>query len=376
MNNSFWNGKKVLITGHTGFKGSWLSLWLLLLGAEINGFALPPNDNQQLFNDLFVNNDKFKNLSGKLFSNFGDINDYENIKKYVEEVKPEIVFHLAAQPIVRKSYQEPIKTWETNLIGSLNLLNSLRNLKNKCATVLITTDKVYKNKEWVYGYRENDELGGSDPYSASKAAMEILVDSFRSSFCGKNIYQSIDLYLATARAGNVIGGGDWSEDRIIPDVVKALINKKPVEIRNPNSTRPWQHVLEPLSGYLLLAEGLFKYDDGPESLNPFASSFNFGPSNASNKTVLELVHKIFNFWDGKYKIVENNSHPNEARLLNLISDKALHQLNWKPIWGFDKTISHTINWYLKVENGESPLQCSLEDIKAFQDMMTMKKKLF
>ena len=283
---------------------------------------------------------------------------------------------MAAQPIVRKSYKDPIKTWETNLIGSLNLLNSLKNLKNKCATVLITTDKVYKNKEWVYGYRENDELGGSDPYSASKAAMEILVDSFRSSFCGKNIYQSKDLYLATARAGNVIGGGDWSEDRIIPDVVKALINKKSVEIRNPNSTRPWQHVLEPLSGYLFLAKRLYTYHEGTNLLNPFASAFNFGPSNASNKTVLELVKKILNFWEGEFKIVENNLNPDEAKLLNLISDKALHQLNWHPIWSFDKTIYHTINWYYKVKNGESPFNCSLEDIETFQDMMTMKENLF
>ena len=252
----FWKDKKVLITGHNGFKGSWLTTWLLSLGANIFGYSLDIEKNSLYENLNFeLQNEK---TFGSILNKEGNINEFKNICSFVNEVKPDIVFHLAAQPLVKESYKDPLRTWNTNVIGTLNLLESLKQLSKKCAVVLITTDKVYKNKEWIYGYREIDELGGKDPYSASKAAMELAINSWISSFCGNKNYQTDKLEIASARSGNVIGGGDFSKDRIVPDLVKSIFNKDSLLIRNPNARRPWLHVLEPLSGYLVLAERLYK----------------------------------------------------------------------------------------------------------------------
>ena len=245
---AFWQGKRVLLTGHTGFKGSWLALWLCELGAQVTGFALAPDTQPSLFDQL--------GLAGRLDHHIGDLRDPAALRELVAASQPEVVLHLAAQPLVRRSYAEPVLTWETNVLGTIHLIEALRPLAHPCAAVLITTDKVYRNNEWLYGYRENDPLGGHDPYSSSKAAAELAISSWRASYCGSLPHQSPHLRLASARAGNVIGGGDWAADRIIPDTVRSLRAGEPITLRNPTATRPWQHVLEPLGGYLALAEAL------------------------------------------------------------------------------------------------------------------------
>ncbi len=341
----FWKDRKVLVTGHTGFKGSWLSLWLHNLGAKVTGIGLEPDTNPSLFNQL--------NLSALLDGDYiFDIRDSYELNKIVGEVKPEVVFHLAAQPLVLDSYRDPIGTWSTNLMGSLNVLESLRDLNHICAIVMITTDKVYKNKEWDFGYRENDQLGGHDPYSASKAACEIAISSWRSSFCGISKNQNPNLAVATARAGNVIGGGDWAKDRIIPDVIRALLNSEEIIVRNSSAKRPWQHVLEPLSGYLLLAEKLFSSQHlilGNLN-NPYSSAFNFGPSLKSNRSVSELVEIILKQWPGSWIDKSNNNSFHEAGRLDLQVDKAFHNLNWSAKWSFETTVSRTVRWYQNVMN--------------------------
>ena len=251
FNSSFWSGRRVLVTGHTGFKGSWLSLWLLRLGAQVWGYSLPPEIDSSLFTALELEHN-FTNLHHCL----GDLRDFNNLQSVVKQAKPEVVFHLAAQPLVRESYRDPLGTWAINVQGSLHLLEALRTLNHSCAVVMVTTDKVYSNREWDFGYREEDRLGGHDPYSASKAAAELAVSSWRSSFCGSGNHQNPHLAIATARAGNVIGGGDWAAERIVPDAIRSLMAGQPIPLRNPLATRPWQHVLEPLSGYLVLAECL------------------------------------------------------------------------------------------------------------------------
>ena len=367
MFNSFWKKKKILITGNTGFKGSWLSIWLLMLGADVYGYSLKPNYDQKLFNNIFIENNDINDFSGNFVHKTGDIRNLSSLKEYINDIQPELVFHLAAEAFVRKSYQDPLKTWETNVIGSINLLESLKNLKNICSAVLITTDKVYKNEEWIYGYRENDRLGGHDPYSASKAAMEIAVESYRSSFCGSNAHQTNNLLFATARAGNVIGGGDWSEDRIVPDIIKAIQNKEPIILRNPVSTRPWQHVLDPLFGYMLLAQNLYEYKlNSRDSQNPFATAFNFGPDHFSNKSVEDLVKKIISIWEGEYIINQNSSQLYESSKLNLISEKAFKLLNWRSKWDFHYSTLKTINWYKDVFKGDSPIDCCVRDILDYE----------
>lgn len=350
-NKSFWDGKKVLITGHTGFKGSWLSLWLLQMNAQVSGISLKPEDPNNLFDQLKIEKD--------LNHIICDIRDKDSLKKYITSFKPEVIFHLAAQPLVVKSYIEPISTWETNVMGTLNVLNALSSLENKCTGIFITTDKVYKNNEWTYGYRENDELGGYDPYSSSKAACELAIYSWRSSFSNSNGYGS-NLSIASARAGNVIGGGDWAENRIIPDIIRSLKKNERILIRNPLSTRPWQHVIEPLSGYLILAE---KINDEQRK---FSSSFNFGPFTDSNRSVKDLVNESLKHWEGEYFIQDNPEKLHEAGVLHLSIEKAMKHLLWKPKWDFEETIKKTINWYKKVylEN-KNPTECSLSDLNSY-----------
>ena len=361
--DNFWKDKKVLITGHTGFKGTWLSLWLIKLGAKVMGYSLNPDENISLFNQL--------RMYEKCTHYVGDILDKELFNELVNEFSPDIVFHLAAQPLVGTSYEEPLKTWSTNVIGTINLLEILRELNKECVAVLITTDKVYQNKEWEYAYREEDPLGGYDPYSSSKAAAEIAISSWRSSFCGDLPHQTSKLFIASARAGNVIGGGDWTKSRIIPDLVEGLSKKQEVLIRNPLSTRPWQHVLEPLSGYIKLAKLISIEKNNPN----LTSSFNFGPELNSNQPVRKLVKNCLAYWDGIVKEEVCLNAPHEANFLNLSIDKSFHKLNWKPSWDFETTVERTINWYKNVLLlNKDPLLCCMDDLEAYdQDLIKMDK---
>lgn len=349
----FWGGRRVLLTGHTGFKGSWLALWLLELGAQVTGLALPPETDPSLFTQL--------QLEQRLDHRLGDIRDAEVLAELVAQTRPEIVLHLAAQPLVRRSYAQPTATWAANVMGTIHLLEALRRLEAPCTAVLITTDKVYRNHEWLYGYRETDPLGGHDPYSSSKAAAELAIASWRSSFCGPLPHQTPHLRVASARAGNVIGGGDWAADRIVPDAMRALAKGEPIGVRNPNATRPWQHVLEPLGGYLRLAERLSA--EGGEAL---ASAFNFGPPLEANRSVRELVEEALRHWPGRWEDRSDPTHPHEASLLHLVIDKAHHQLGWAPRWPFATTVERTVGWYRRVqEHGASALECCHDDLAVY-----------
>jgi CDP-glucose 4,6-dehydratase len=358
-NPQFWSGRRVLITGHTGFKGSWLSLWLLQLGAEVHGLALAPEPVEAPIESLFEELHLDEHLGGG--HRLGDIRDPEAMAAVVQACQPEVVFHLAAQPLVRRSYSDPLGTWSTNVQGSLQLLESLKTLEHPCAVVLITTDKVYENCEWEWGYREHDRLGGHDPYSASKAAMELLVESWRASFCGNAPHQTSQLAIATARAGNVIGGGDWAADRIVPDAVRAWAANEPVTVRNPQATRPWQHVLEPLAGYLRLAEQL--------SEHPTAHSraYNFGPTAEANRSVADLLNDLQRHWTGAagWMNASAEAQPHEAGLLHLVADRAQRDLGWRPSWSFAETSKRTAHWYQEVIQGGDARTCCLADLDAY-----------
>lgn len=320
-----YRGKRILLTGHTGFKGSWLALWLTELGADVTGVSLPP-ETQPNHWDL---------LDLKIEDHRAEIRDFEAISKIVAETKPEIVFHLAAQPLVRRSYRDPLETWSTNVMGTANVLEACRHTPSVQAIVVITTDKCYENNEWLWGYREIDRLGGHDPYSASKAGAELVAASYRSAFFNTETSP----LLATARAGNVIGGGDWSEDRLIPDLVRATANKESLEIRSPNATRPWQHVLEPLSGYLLLGQKLLEYN------NDCAAPWNFGPEPEGNRAVAEILDKLSLYWPDMHWHMKEKAQPHEATLLYLDSSKARSQLQWQPVWNIEMTLAKTAEWY-------------------------------
>lgn len=356
----FWQGKKILVTGHTGFKGSWLSLWLLSLGSEVAGLSLETNTEPSLFKQLALNRD--------LKHNIGDIRDLDLVKNLVRDFQPDIVFHLAAQPLVRLSYVEPIITWETNVLGTVNVLESLKILDKPCVGVMITTDKCYDNKEWLYGYRENDPLGGHDPYSSSKAGAEIAIASWAQSF----FYQG-NVRVVSARAGNVIGGGDWALDRIVPDAMRALKEGQPIPVRNPHATRPWQHVLEPLGGYLILAYKLYQQLSTQEIT--IEGAFNFGPNLNSNRSVRDLVEEILRHWAGTWIDNSDLNSPHEATLLNLVTDKAYHMLNWQPKWDFAHTIKQTVSWYyqahqLSPNKIEAFRNITLNQIKVYQSLLT------
>ena len=320
-----YQNRKVLLTGHTGFKGSWLSLWLKKLGADLTGVSLKPHTAPNHFDLLKLDiNNYFQNIC-----------DFEETLAIFQKEQPEIVFHLAAQALVRKSYSNPLETLQSNIMGTANILEAVRLTPSVKAVVIITTDKCYENKEWFWGYRENDRLGGYDLYSSSKACCELVVSSYRNSFFKNNNLPLV----ATARAGNVIGGGDWAEDRLIPDLVRAVANKQQLTIRSPNATRPWQHVLEPLSGYLLLGKNLL------EGKDEFASSFNFGPENESNKTVEKVLKEAQKSWQNITWEQTPSPQPHEAGFLHLDCSKAKEMLNWKPLWNFEKAIAKTALWY-------------------------------
>ncbi len=351
---SFWNKKRVLVTGHTGFKGTWLTIWLQALGASVWGYSLNPDQSNLLFLQI-------KPYLDKGLNHFtGDINHAQEFHAVVEQCQPDIVFHLAAQPLVRESYMHPMKTWNTNLIGSLNLLNSLTSIGRRCVVIMITTDKVYENHESTKGYSENDRLGGNDPYSASKACVEIAINSWRKSFCFTNNKYTSDLLIATARAGNVIGGGDWAKDRIVPDAIRALVKGESIGIRNAKAIRPWQHVLEPLSGYILLAEKL--HNQG----TTLADAFNFGPNVECTRTVEELVQQILINWPGNWHNKIEIQNPLETSILSLNIDKSYNHLNWKPKWSFETAVARTVNWYRKIHCGENTaIECCLDDLDLY-----------
>ena len=328
----FYINKRVLLTGHTGFKGSWMLKFLHLLNAQVTGYALAPEKQQCLFN-LIDGNNLCKSI-------IGDIGDQERLQRLIIDFQPQIIFHFAAQPLVRYSYSNPVETFQTNVIGTANLLNCIRALDNECTLINITTDKVYDNKEWLFPYRENDILGGYDPYSSSKACSELVTSSFTNSFFPLNKYSIHKKTIATCRAGNVIGGGDWSDNRIMPDIIASLNSHEVIQIRNPNSVRPWQHVAEPLSGYLLLAMQL--------SLNPpiFSGAWNFGPDSHDNLTVEEITEYAIQCWgSGAYSIEENKNQPHEANQLRLDISKVVNLLKWSPKWRAQEAVKRTVEWY-------------------------------
>lgn len=330
MFHNAYQGKTVWVSGHTGFKGAWLAEWLLELGATVHGYALPPNTQPALFDAL--------GLARRLHHEVNDLRDAAAVRRSVANAQPDFVFHLAAQPLVRLSYSDPVGTYATNVMGTVHVLDALRDLPKPCAAVLITTDKCYENREWVHGYREEDPLGGHDPYSSSKAAAEIAIASYRRSF-----FKNHPVKIASARAGNVIGGGDWAKDRIVPDCIRALQNNQPIPVRNKVATRPWQHVLEPLSGYLWLAACLTA-ESRPLKAD-LRSAFNFGPTFESNRTVAELVKELLKHWPGRWEDKSDPQAVHEAGLLQLAIDKAHALLGWRPVWEFPAAIEQTVQWY-------------------------------
>ena len=363
LRKDFWAGSRVLLTGHTGFKGSWLTLWLLSLGAEVWGYSLEPEGTPNLFQSLQLDQSRVGELTGFLHHRIGDLHDASALHQLVAESRPHVVLHLAAQPLVRRSYEQPLLTWSTNVQGSLHLLEALKQLQHRCSVVMVTTDKVYENREWDHGYRETDRLGGLDPYSASKAAAELAIASWRASFCGSASHQTNKLAIAAARAGNVIGGGDWAEDRLLPDVIRAITAGEPVVVRSPAATRPWQHVLEPLGGYLLLAQRLSEDPLG------ISNAFNFGPSLEANRSVSQMLDAVFQHWPGEWVDRSDSGAFHEAGRLHLQIDTAYHQLGWSPCWTFQTTVERSVNWYRRVAQGQSPLECCLDDLQAYQELM-------
>jgi len=337
-----------LVTGHTGFKGSWLCEWLLALGAEVHGLALPPPTRPSLFSQL--------RLAKRIKSHtIGDIRDLATVKGVVRRVKPDFVFHLAAQPLVRLSYEKPVETFATNVMGTVHVLEALRSLKKKCSAVMVTTDKCYENRETKRPYREDDPMGGYDPYSCSKGCDELLISSYRRSFFG---LQDSPVWVASARAGNVVGGGDWAKDRIVPDCMRAIARGEAIPVRNKVSTRPWQHVLEPLGGYLALGAAL----DSRTRFADYAGGFNFGPDPRANRTVKDLVTEILKWTKGKW-IDKSDPHAvHEAGLLNLDIRKARRVLGWKPKWNFERTVEETVRWYESVRRGEDPATATQRQI--------------
>jgi CDP-glucose 4,6-dehydratase len=350
VNNKFWKSKKVFLTGHTGFKGSWVSLWLQSMGAIVKGYSLEPNTKPNLFTEA--------NVEENMNSEFGDIRNLNQISKSMLDFNPDILIHMAAQPLVRLSYQEPVDTYTTNVIGTVNVLEAARSCPNLKAIVSVTTDKCYENNEWDWGYRENEPMGGHDPYSSSKGCAELVTSAYRRSFFNSEDTAS----LASARAGNVIGGGDWADDRLIPDILKAFEKSESVIIRNPISTRPWQHVLEPLSGYLVLAQELF--ENGKE----YAEGWNFGPKDEDCQPVNWILDKMVANWgEGASWELDKNNNPHEAGFLKLDCSKASNRLKWQPKWSLQQTLKLIIEWHqVYVNKGDVKEQC-LTEIKKYSN---------
>lgn len=351
INSEFWKGKKVFLTGHTGFKGSWLSIWLYSMGAIVKGYALKPATVPSLFEIAGIND--------LVESEINDIRDYPALCSSILEFSPDIVFHMAAQPLVRESYKKPLETYAINVMGTANLLEAVRQCATVRAIINITTDKCYENNEWVWGYKETDPMGGKDPYSSSKGCSELVTASFRESF-----FRDANIGIATARAGNVIGGGDWAKDRLIPDILRSFEKSQPVIIRNPKATRPWQHVLEPLSGYLMLAEQLF--------INPvkFSEAWNFGPNDNDVWEVDSVLKQITNLWPGASWSQDRDCNPHEAMLLKLDISKASAILGWSPTWDLFITLEKIARWHKSwLAGSDMRLQCINEINEFIKDGM-------
>ncbi|MEX0649218.1 MAG: CDP-glucose 4,6-dehydratase [Balneolaceae bacterium] len=351
MTSSFWEGKKIFLTGHTGFKGSWLSIWLHEMGAEITGYSSDIPTSPSLFEET--------GLDKKISHITGDVRDFDFLQKSVKEADPDILFHMAAQPLVRFSYEAPKETYETNVMGTVNVLEVIRQAPGIKSGVIVTTDKCYENKEMEYGYRETDPMGGFDPYSSSKGAAELVVAAYNQSY-----FKRTGQVVCTARAGNVIGGGDWAKDRLVPDVIRAISNNEKVFIRNPKAIRPWQHVLEPLSGYIILAEKGYMG-------KPVDGGWNFGPAYEDAQNVQWVTEKIADVW-GKNNIWEKdgNEQPHEASYLKLDISKAFNYLKWKPKWDADTAVEKTVNWYKdffsdRIGSNTDVYQRCVTDLKAF-----------
>lgn len=352
VKQTFWQGKKVLLTGHTGFKGSWLALWLQQLGAEVIGMALDPPTKPSLFVKAHV--------AEHMQSLIGDIRNLKWVKQCFIETQPDIVLHLAAQPLVRYSYQAPVETYATNVMGTLHVLEAIRSVSSVRVAVMITTDKCYENKEWHWGYRENEPMGGFDPYSSSKGCAELLIASYRNSYFPTHDFTNHRTAIATTRAGNVIGGGDWAKDRLIPDIIQAFNQHKSVVIRNPSAIRPWQHVLEPLSGYLLLAEKMY------QSQGDFSEAWNFGPEHHDAKPVEWIVERLATLWgDNAQWHIDREEQPHEAHYLKLDCAKAHTLLQWTPRWSLAIALEKIIAWHQAEKTGENMQTFSLRQIKDY-----------
>lgn len=348
---SFWTGKRVFLTGHTGFKGGWLSLWLASMGAKVTGYALAPNTTPNFFEVAKVAGDLEQ-------SHIANIRDLEKLQKAMADARPEILIHMAAQPLVRHSYVNPIETYATNVMGTVNLLECVRSINTVRAVVVVTTDKCYQNREWVWGYREDDALGGFDPYSSSKACAELVTSAYRQSYFEGRSESSVAI--ASARAGNVIGGGDWSEDRLIPDAIRAFEANRPLIIRHPQATRPWQHVLEPLSGYLILAQVLHKH--GLE----YSGAWNFGPLDQDARSVREVVELLIEQWQGTASWhPDQKTHPHEAHFLKLDCSKANHYLGWHPKWNLGQAIEKITQWHAALNQKKDIKSVSQSQIQLY-----------
>lgn len=348
INSSFWAGKRVFLTGHTGFKGSWLSLWLQSMGANLHGLALRPPTTPALFDEASVG-------SG-MGSTIGDIRDYNTVFAAIDTCKPDIIIHMAAQPLVRYSYQAPVETYATNVMGTVHVLEAARQIASVKVIVNVTTDKCYENREWVWGYREDEPMGGYDPYSSSKGCSELVTNAYRQSF-----FQQDGIKLASARAGNVIGGGDWAIDRLVPDILRAFENNQPVTIRNPHATRPWQHVLEPLSGYLMLAERLYTEN------HAFDEGWNFGPHDEGAQPAQWIVEQMVKIWgNNAHWQFDSSTHPHEANYLKLDTSKARKKLNWQPRWDLATALEKIIDWHRAWLNKTNMRTKCLQQIDEYQ----------
>lgn len=355
MSLNFWKDKKVLITGHTGFKGSWLTIWLQSKGAWVIGYSLPPPTKPSLFEKC--------NIAKGMISTLGDVRDIESLKKCIQAHRPEIIVHMAAQALVRYSYVNPIETYSTNVMGTVNVLEAARQSDGVKVVLIVTTDKCYKNNEWIWGYRENDPIGGYDPYASSKGCAELVTSAYTTSYFSESAYTASGVAIASVRAGNVIGGGDWAEDRLIPDIIRAIIDKKEIKIRNPQAIRPWQHVLEPLSGYMCLIEKLWSH--GPK----FSGGWNFGPNNESCKPVSFILDSVRNIWGDECRWVHESSEAfHEANFLKLDCSKAYSLLSWSPKLDLKTALKLTLEWYRKFIKNENMRKLSEQQI-TFYEMM-------
>ena len=352
MNPQFWAGKRVFLTGHTGFKGSWLSLWMQSMGANVTGFALLPPTTPSLFEVVHV--------ADGMQSIMGDVRNLADLQKAMGDAKPEIVIHMAAQALVRHSYDNPVETYSTNVMGTVHLLQAVRGTPSVKAVVNVTSDKCYENREWVWGYRENEPMGGFDPYSNSKGCAELVTSAYRNSYFHPEKYKEHGVAIGSGRAGNVIGGGDWAEDRLIPDVMRAIAQGRPVRIRNPHSTRPWQHVLEPLSGYLLLAQGLF------EQGSAFAEGWNFGPNDDDTRPVSWVLEQLIQSWgDGVSWSHDEGKHPHESHCLKLDCAKVKSRLGWQPKWHLKTALDKVVDWQKQYVQGADMKAMTLSQIKDY-----------